>query len=99
MQTNQSTSRASMLDLGSGRNHRLTRWLHRFSVALIAAGALVTAGFAADLAGNGNDHWVGTWATALHEPDLGVPGLSNAGFNNQTVRQIVHTSLGGHQVR
>ena len=40
-----------------------------------------------------------TWSTSLHEPDLGVPGLANAGFNNQTLRQIVHTSVGGHQVR
>ncbi len=45
------------------------------------------------------ENWVGTWSTALHEPDLGVPGLSNAGFNNQTLRQIVHTSLGGKRVR
>src|SRR4051794_4826086 len=50
-------------------------------------------------AGNDNEHWVATWSTSLHEPDLGVPGLANAGFNNQTLRQIVHTSVGGHQVR
>jgi lysophospholipase L1-like esterase len=49
--------------------------------------------------GNDDDRWVGTWATALHEPDLGIPGLANAGFNNQTLRQIVHTSVGGHRVR
>ncbi|MEO8372413.1 MAG: SGNH/GDSL hydrolase family protein [Candidatus Solibacter sp.] len=42
---------------------------------------------------------MGTWSTSLHEPDLGVPGLANAGFDNQTIRQIVHTSVGGHQVR
>src|SRR3954454_22885987 len=50
-------------------------------------------------AGNDNEHWVATWSTSLHEPDLGVPGLANGGFNNQTLRQIVHTSVGGHQVR
>src|SRR5947209_7138777 len=60
--------------------------------------------FAGGLAANsddGNDrqHWVGTWSTALHEPDLGVPGLANPGFNNQTLRQIVHISAGGRQVR
>ena len=27
------------------------------------------------------------------------PGLTNPGFNNQTLRQIVHTSVGGDQVR
>src|SRR3954451_23327095 len=49
--------------------------------------------------GNDNEHWVGTWAAAVHQPDLGLPGLSNNGFNNQTLRQIVHTSIGGRQVR
>jgi hypothetical protein len=49
--------------------------------------------------GNDDDRWIGTWGTALHEPDLGIPGLSNAGFNNQTLRQIVHISVGGHRVR
>lgn len=46
-----------------------------------------------------NAHWVGTWATAPHQPDLGVPGLANQGFENQTIRQIVHTSVEGRQVR
>jgi len=35
----------------------------------------------------------------LHEPDLGVPGLANRRFNTKTLRQIVHTSVAGHQVR
>jgi lysophospholipase L1-like esterase len=48
---------------------------------------------------NPDAHWVGTWTTAMHQPDLLVPGLANNGFNNQTLRQIVHTSIGGHQVR
>ena len=49
--------------------------------------------------GNTNDRWVGTWGTALHQPDLGVRGLANTGFNNQTLRQIVHISVGGRKVR
>jgi lysophospholipase L1-like esterase len=44
-------------------------------------------------------HWVGTWSTALHEPSPGPPGLTNSGFNNQTLRQIVRTSVGGDRVR
>src|SRR5262245_15855309 len=52
------------------------------------------------------DHWVGTWATA------GVASPSQASaqappgqpaklpsFNNQTLRQFVHTSIGGERVR
>jgi lysophospholipase L1-like esterase len=65
------------------------------ALALVAASAFAVSGFAA----NGDDLWVGTWGTALHEPDLGVPGLANTGFSNQTLRQIVHTSVGGRLVR
>ncbi len=50
-------------------------------------------------AGEGNEHWVGIWSTGLHEPSPGPPGLTNAGFNHQTLRQIVHTSVGGDEVR
>ena len=37
-------------------------------------------------------HWVGTWSTS-------PVGTSGIGFNNQTLRLIVHTSIGGHTVR
>ena len=76
--------------------------LRRLSLTAVAVGALASAAVAADSAGfgeSGNEHWVGTWGTALHAPDLGVPGLANTGFNNQTLRQIVHTSVGGQKVR
>jgi lysophospholipase L1-like esterase len=48
---------------------------------------------------DGDGQWVATWSATLHEPNPGPPGLTNAGFNNQTLRQIVHTSIGGEQVR
>lgn len=65
------------------------------TLTLIAASAFAVSGTAA----HGDELWVGTWGTALHEPDLGVPGLANTGFNNQTLRQIVHTSVGGRHLR
>ena len=65
----------------------------------VAAGAQTTANKGPDRAVAEDGHWVGTWATAPHQPDLGVPGLANQGFENQTVRQIVHTSVEGRQVR
>ena len=71
----------------------------RMALALLAAGAFTVAGVAKAAESNGNEQWVGTWGNALHEPDLGVPGLANAGFNNQTLRQIVHVSVGGARVR
>ena len=54
---------------------------------------------AAAVATNGNEQWVATWSAALHAPNPGPPGLTNAGFENQTLRQIVHTSIGGERVR
>jgi lysophospholipase L1-like esterase len=48
--------------------------------------------------GDCNEHWVGTWSTTLHAPEL-LPGFTNTGFNNQTLRQIVHISIGGQRVR
>lgn len=48
------------------------------------------------------EHWIATWAAAPQLPT--PPGQARAGafsgaFNNQTVRMIVHTSIGGHRVR
>ncbi len=56
------------------------------------------------LAQNGRaDHWVGTWATAVVPRPQAAPGAGRGpaplNFSNQTLRQIVHTSLGGDRVR
>jgi lysophospholipase L1-like esterase len=77
-------------------------FLTRRSVAILSLGLLLTS--ITDAAANGqqredsHEHWVSTWSTALHAPEL-VPGLTNGGFNDQTVRQIVHVSIGGKRVR
>ncbi len=75
------------------------RMLLLASLVICGCTAFVQAGQLGGRHGNDDDRWLGTWSTALHEPDLGVPGLANAGFNNQTLRQIVHISVGGHKVR
>jgi lysophospholipase L1-like esterase len=77
------------------RNRRITSLLMLFLVVAAAGTAAVSHAFGE----NYGEHWVGTWATSLHQPDLLAPGLSNNGFNNQTLRQIVHTSIAGHQIR
>ena len=46
---------------------------------------------ASAFAGEGNEHWVGTWGTALHAPDLGVPGLANTGFKPIVPDQVPTT--------
>jgi len=86
----------------------ITKWmwsslltLRSLLLTAFMVGAFATAG-AADWKGSekgDKEPWVGTWGTALHAPDLGVPGLANIGFRNQTLRQIVHASVGGNKVR
>src|SRR3954451_25184606 len=54
--------------------------------------------FAATL--SAQSHWVGTWAAAP-APQLDTEQMraQKLEFNNQTVREIVHTSIGGDTVR
>jgi lysophospholipase L1-like esterase len=77
------------------------RYLNRRITGILTLSLLLVAAIAAPAfpGEDDNEHWVGTWATALHQPDLLVPGLANSGFNNQTLRQIVHVSVGGPRVR
>jgi lysophospholipase L1-like esterase len=49
-------------------------------------------------AADGVEHWVTTWSTALLAPSTIVFGTSPS-FDNQTLRQIVRTSIGGNRVR
>jgi lysophospholipase L1-like esterase len=73
--------------------------------AIVLAGALV---FGARPAAQGaaTEHWVGTWATAAvaapsqasGQPQNALAGRPPA-INNQTLRQIVRTSIGGPRVR
>jgi lysophospholipase L1-like esterase len=63
---------------------------------LAALGAVVAALLAAPGSALAR-HWVGTW-TASPSPPY-TTGISATGFNNQTVREIVHTSVGGRVVR
>lgn len=76
----------------------VSRSRRQFLKTVVAAVAFAVAGLTAHpaaFAGNGNEHWVGTWATA---PVSAAPSPANQ-INNQTLRQIVHTSVGGDQVR
>jgi len=85
----------------SEKRQTLLLKLPRFRAFFVTAVAFAVAGLGHLFAfvGNDNEQWIGTWSTALHQPSPGPPGLTNTGFNNQTLRQIVHTSVGGNQVR
>jgi hypothetical protein len=94
------TSSVSKISITKSRRPSLLR-LRSLLLTAIMVGTFATA-VAADWKGSVKDdgeHWVETWGTAVHAPDLGVPGLANLGFSNQTLRQIVHVSVGGNKVR
>src|SRR5689334_2120202 len=61
------------------------------AVALVACAARDTPEGAARTASGDTPAWVGTWAVA--------PQSGNATFGKQTIRQIVHTSIGGTSAR
>jgi len=59
----------------------------------------IRSGFAENKGGDGHPNWVATWG-ASPEVDVPLPAnTTNPSFTNQTVRMIVHTSIGGSQVR
>ena len=78
----------------------------RQQILVVTLGAVLAAAFIPACAGTQDDGntWVGTWATSpvvLPPPRDGAPqGLGPAArIQDQTVRQIVHTSIGGSAVR
>ena len=75
----------------------LARSSRRRSVTVVAATALAVAALGAGSAAtdgrDGDSHWVGTWSASPQ------PAGAPVQIDGQTVRQIVHTSLGGDRVR
>jgi lysophospholipase L1-like esterase len=63
-------------------------------VCLLGFTSLVRPRFAA-AADSSRDHWVGTWAAAPQQR----LGASLQTYRNQTLRLIVHTSVGGKKIR
>ena len=74
------------------------RLVLKSAVALFAAAALAVPSLApAHDRDRDTDDWVGTWTTSPQAPEplLDAP-LS---FDNQTIRQVVHTSIAGRKAR
>jgi lysophospholipase L1-like esterase len=74
--------------------------MRKLFLTVLAVGTCTAFSAAAKSGGlqDNDERWVGTWSTTLHAPEL-LPGFTNPGFNNQTLRQIVHISIGGQRVR
>lgn len=82
-----------------------TWWRRRRFVATLAAGLLGVSGLGASAAGqpgsprtateSGTASWVGTWAAV----PTAVPPTGVTVFDDETIRQVVHTSVAGGRLR
>ena len=68
-----------------------------YLIILLAIAMLIFVAAGGALAQTSARHWVGTWAASPQPPY--DEGVSQSGFDNQTVRNIVNTSIGGSQLR
>ncbi len=68
------------------------------STALISSNGLASAEDDAAVTSLRSSDWVGTWTTAI-TPGNATGGLTHDGLTDQTARMIVHTSVGGSQLR
>ncbi len=75
-------------------------------VALALAAAALAAGAVVGLtpkpptvASASSSGWVETWATAPIDPAHMGTNLANTGFRNETIRNVIFTSVGGQEVR
>lgn len=69
------------------------------ALLLAVAAALPTLSWAQGVDRGDEKHWVGTWTASPQAPEPPFVLATPAQFDNETVRQIVHTSLGGSTVR
>jgi len=67
-------------------------------LAVLTSAALVLSGFASADGETGappHPNWVGTWA----DVPTATPATNTPALNNETIRQVIHTSVGGDEVR
>jgi hypothetical protein len=76
--------------------HALRRRRGFLAAALLALAGIALPSLPALAQGWNTEQWVGTWGTAPAGPPL--PAATQT-FNDQTLRLIVHTSIGGNQLR
>jgi len=78
-----------------------SKWRSLIATGLLAAVAstvlVASAGEAAEGRHGSSQDWVGSWAAAVTRGNL--TGSTFVGLNNQSVRMIVHGSVGGSKVR
>ncbi|AVH24742.1 SGNH/GDSL hydrolase family protein [Nocardia cyriacigeorgica] len=72
----------------------------RLGVALLTALMLFTAACGIDIAAQDAPEWSAGWSAAAQRPSIGFgPNWSEAGFSDETLRQVVRVSNGGDRIR
>ena len=68
-------------------------------VVLVAVALSASWGLAGAHDADDRSNWVATWTASPQAPEPPIVNANPASFSNQTIRQIVHLSLGGSTVR
>jgi len=76
----------------------LTRRRYLGAIAATVLGAALGLPPQHALARDNSDHWVGTWSASPQSVDPFTPA-NPASFTGQTIRQVLHTSVGGQTIR
>ncbi|WP_280236524.1 SGNH/GDSL hydrolase family protein [Nocardia cyriacigeorgica] len=72
----------------------------RLGVAILTALMLLTAACGIDIAAKNTPAWSAAWSAAAQRPSTGFgPNWSEAGFSDETLRQVVRVSNGGDRIR
>lgn len=77
----------------------------RFYALLFASALSISLSCAYATAGTKGQDWIATWTTAnsdIANPDMAAlltPGHDLTEFSNQTIRNIIHTTIGGRAIR
>jgi lysophospholipase L1-like esterase len=67
--------------------------------ALVVGGATMLPAASSASPSHARSGWVATWAASPMQGTALESSMANAGFSNQTVRNIVYTSVGGDELR
>jgi lysophospholipase L1-like esterase len=74
-------------------------WAVLAGAALLAGGAALVPATSSASPAHAGSGWVATWAASPMQGTALESSMAYAGFSNQTVRNIIYTSVGGNQLR
>jgi lysophospholipase L1-like esterase len=83
--------------LASGLSRRT--WFASLAAALALLGTVPPAAQADDRKHDRSSSWVGTWAASPQAPEPPFVVPNPASFSDQTLRQVLRTSIGGDRIR